>query len=117
MLGAGMRTSLLRTAASRLNPTSGGAALAGRNLSSELKVSSVEQSEERIRYFKIYRWDPDHQQKPVSPIADGMGITWTADHILASSLSLLTPTLPLSVSFDIPGGPERLRAHGARRPH
>jgi len=63
MLGAGMRTSLLRTAATRLNPTPG-AALAGRNLSSELKVSSVERSEERIKYFKIYRWDPDHQQKP-----------------------------------------------------
>ena len=24
------------------------------------------QKEERIKYFKIYRWDPDHQQKPVS---------------------------------------------------
>ena len=22
--------------------------------------------EENIKYFKIYRWDPDHQQKPVS---------------------------------------------------
>jgi len=72
MFGAGMKTSLLRTAASRLNPKPGGAALAGRSLSSspELKVSSVEKSEERIKYFKIYRWDPDHQQKPVSSIAD-----------------------------------------------
>ena len=24
------------------------------------------QKEERIKYFKIYRWDPDHRQKPVS---------------------------------------------------
>lgn len=23
------------------------------------------QKKERIKYFKIYRWDPDHQQKPV----------------------------------------------------
>ena len=23
------------------------------------------QKEERIKYFKIYRWDPDHQQNPV----------------------------------------------------
>eukprot|EP00956_Cyclotella_meneghiniana_P024150 scaffold48175_cov58-Cyclotella_meneghiniana.AAC.1 len=39
-----------------------------RTLSTEsLKVSSVKPdnvSEERIKYFKIYRWDPDHRQKP-----------------------------------------------------
>ena len=35
-----------------------------------LKVSVTKtppmQKEERIKYFKIYRWDPDHRQKPVS---------------------------------------------------
>ena len=36
-----------------------------------LKVKSttpppVANQEERIKYFKIYRWDPDHRQKPVS---------------------------------------------------
>ena len=36
-----------------------------------LKVKSttpppVASQEERIKYFKIYRWDPDHRQKPVS---------------------------------------------------
>lgn len=25
----------------------------------------VPNQEERIKYFKIYRWDPDHRQKPV----------------------------------------------------
>jgi hypothetical protein len=35
-----------------------------------LKVKSttpppVANQEERIKYFKIYRWDPDHRQKPV----------------------------------------------------
>jgi hypothetical protein len=42
--------------------------------SESLKVSSttmapppvVARKEERIKYFKIYRWDPDHRQKPVS---------------------------------------------------
>jgi len=27
---------------------------------------SATTKEENIKYFKIYRWDPDHQQKPVS---------------------------------------------------
>jgi len=27
-------------------------------------VAPVAREEERIRYFKIYRWDPDHHQKP-----------------------------------------------------
>ena len=36
-----------------------------------LKVKSttpppVANQAERIKYFKIYRWDPDHRQKPVS---------------------------------------------------
>ena len=36
-----------------------------------LKVKSttpppVANQDERIKYFKIYRWDPDHRQKPVS---------------------------------------------------
>ena len=42
--------------------------------SESLKVSSTTtapppvaaRKEERIKYFKIYRWDPDHRQKPVS---------------------------------------------------
>ena len=44
--------------------------------SETLKVSSTTNAaashpvaarkEERIKYFKIYRWDPDHRQKPVS---------------------------------------------------
>ncbi len=44
--------------------------------SETLKVSSTTNAtasppvaarkEERIKYFKIYRWDPDHSQKPVS---------------------------------------------------
>lgn len=28
--------------------------------------SAAAPKEERIKYFKIYRWDPDHRQKPVS---------------------------------------------------
>jgi hypothetical protein len=47
-------------------------ALLARSLSTSesLKVSSASTSpppaeEERIKYFKIYRWDPDHRQKPV----------------------------------------------------
>ena len=39
-----------------------------------LKVKSttppppITNQEERIKYFKIYRWDPDHRQKPVSSL-------------------------------------------------
>lgn len=32
--------------------------------SDSLKLSSTAPKEERIKYFKIYRWDPDQRQKP-----------------------------------------------------
>mmetsp|Transcript_29864 Transcript_29864/g.62841 ORF Transcript_29864/g.62841 Transcript_29864/m.62841 type:complete len:293 (-) Transcript_29864:229-1107(-) len=51
--------------------TSSPASLFARALSTNaesLKVTSTSatptKKEERIRYFKIYRWDPDHRQKP-----------------------------------------------------
>ena len=66
-------SSFRQSVASRSNVTS---AVLSRALSTSesLKVSSSATStppaaaakEERIKYFKIYRWDPDHRQKPVS---------------------------------------------------
>ena len=64
MLGlSSIRHSVARSSA----PSSLGRAL---STSESLKVSSATtspaaQTEERIKYFKIYRWDPDHRQKPV----------------------------------------------------
>jgi len=59
--------SSIRHAVVRSNAT----AIVTRSLSTSesLKVSSALTSppsaeEERIKYFKIYRWDPDHRQKP-----------------------------------------------------
>jgi len=59
--------SSMRHAVVRSNAT----AIVTRSLSTSesLKVSSALTSppsaqEERIKYFKIYRWDPDHRQKP-----------------------------------------------------
>jgi len=37
---------------------------ASRALSESLKLESTSKPKENIKYFKIYRWDPDQQQKP-----------------------------------------------------
>ena len=65
-------SSFRSSVASRSNVAS---AVLSRALSTteSLKVSSPTSTpppaaaqEERIKYFKVYRWDPDHRQKPVS---------------------------------------------------
>ena len=55
------------------------------------------QKEERIKYFKIYRWDPDHRQKPVSLV----------HHIFFCMCRLpneltLTHTHQIQMRFEIP---------------
>jgi len=62
----------LRLAATRSSSSVPSVALSMRAMSTSesLKVAVTNTSasapplEERIKYFKIYRWDPDHQQKP-----------------------------------------------------
>jgi len=60
----------LRLAASRSSSSIPLAATRALSTSESLKVTVTNTSasgtpqEERIKYFKIYRWDPDHQQKP-----------------------------------------------------
>ena len=73
MLGlSAIRHSIARSggAASNCNFS---AAIRALSTNTELKVGSSSTpppsaKEENIKYFKIYRWDPDHQQKPVSTI-------------------------------------------------
>ena len=56
------------------------AAIRALSTTESLKVGSAATStpppsatkEENIKYFKIYRWDPDHQQKPVSVFMVGL---------------------------------------------
>ena len=72
MLGlSAIRHSIARSggAASNCNYS---AAIRALSTTESLKVGSAATStpppsakEENIKYFKIYRWDPDHQQKPV----------------------------------------------------
>ena len=59
----------LRHATSRSRAPAASLAARALSTSESLKVSSASPpaaAEERIKYFKIYRWDPDHRQKPVS---------------------------------------------------
>ena len=64
------------------------------------KTSPPTQKEERIKYFKIYRWDPDHRQKPVS---GSLLFSFYAERIsvhsqigyLCSLVGLISSTSPL----------------------
>ncbi len=72
MITVGFSSVSRAVARSRVPPFTGRAL----STSETLKVSSTTNAaasppvaarkEERIKYFKIYRWDPDHRQKPVS---------------------------------------------------
>jgi hypothetical protein len=68
-LASSIRHSVVRSGSVSMN-TVGIATRRALSTSESLKVSSATKAsplmkEERIKYFKIYRWDPDHRQKPV----------------------------------------------------
>ena len=68
-LASSIRYSVTRSGVS-MNTAAVGIVTRALSTSESLKVSSATkapplQKEERIKYFKIYRWDPDHRQKPV----------------------------------------------------
>ena len=75
MLGlSAIRHSIARSGGAASNCNYSAAIRALSTNTESLKVGSAATStpppsatkEENIKYFKIYRWDPDHQQKPVS---------------------------------------------------
>ena len=78
MLGlSAIRHSIARSGGAASNCNYSAAIRALSTNTESLKVGSAATStpppsaiakEENIKYFKIYRWDPDHQQKPVSII-------------------------------------------------
>jgi hypothetical protein len=113
MLGlSAIRHSIARSggAASNCNYSAAIRALST-NTTESLKVGSAASTpppsatkEENIKYFKIYRWDPDHQQKPVS-IDIGfllLCVVYTKSNanILVGSfyISSLHNTVPLNIS-------------------
>jgi hypothetical protein len=69
-LTSSIRHSVVRSGVVSMNISAVGIATRALSTSESLKVSSATKAsplmkEERIKYFKIYRWDPDHRQKPV----------------------------------------------------
>ena len=73
MLGlSAIRHSIARSGGAASNCNYSAAIRALSTNTESLKVSATSTpppsatKEENIKYFKIYRWDPDHQQKPVS---------------------------------------------------
>lgn len=88
-----------------------------------LKVSVTKtpamQKEERIKYFKIYRWDPDHRQKPVSQV--NVLVFLSTPSAFPCILKKMDIFGLLSVLFPVPlhlsRGPQRLRPDGPRCPN
>ena len=112
MLGlSAIRHSIARSGGAASNCNYSAAIRALSTNTESLKVSatstpppSATTKEENIKYFKIYRWDPDHQQKPVS-IDIGfllLCVVYTKSNanILVGSfyISSLHNTVPLNIS-------------------
>jgi len=69
-IGASSSSNALSPSSSSFRTAAAAAARALSTSTESLKVKSTTpppavNKEERIKYFKIYRWDPDHRQKPV----------------------------------------------------
>ena len=106
MLGlSAIRHSIARSGGAASNCNYSAAIRALSTNTESLKVGSAATStpppsatkEENIKYFKIYRWDPDHQQKPVSIVVILVCVVFTKSNanILVESFF---STVPLNIS-------------------